>query len=430
MKTYKVYNGFTLVELIVVITILAILWTIAFLSMQWYSQNARDSVRISDLKNIEKWLELFSVKTWFYPDNENVTNVIASWTIIWYQWYFWSVAARWININKTPLDPLDNQGYIYSLNSTKTKYQLMTFLELSSQSSMINQVNAIDYSKRIPKTFWDNLWILLDINNNPISWPSLDILNTNSIYTMYFDNTEKITWTWVALKAWIAWWWLVWYWDFDEWSGNVVYDKTWNWNNWTFSWTFWSPTWVSGKVWWWLDFSSNSGLTSTWGSYVEFENLKNMFVSSEGTPHTIAWWLYVPNQLCTWPKNETCRQWILLLWTPSDWSDHWLIGWLDWPSQFWIWWGSQINFPYTVWGWMFVAVSFDGRNLLGYVNWQVINSTDNSSSKTKTFKLKDSKFSIWWKYQWFAFDGKIDELRIYNRGLSISEIQSLYDSSK
>lgn len=40
-KHNKNIKAFTLVELIVVITILSILWTIAFISLQWYSSNSR-----------------------------------------------------------------------------------------------------------------------------------------------------------------------------------------------------------------------------------------------------------------------------------------------------------------------------------------------------------------------------------------------------
>ncbi|MDD2870983.1 MAG: prepilin-type N-terminal cleavage/methylation domain-containing protein, partial [Candidatus Gracilibacteria bacterium] len=54
-------NGFTLVELIVVITILAILGTIAFISLQGYSTQARDSSRISDISSIKTSLELFQL---------------------------------------------------------------------------------------------------------------------------------------------------------------------------------------------------------------------------------------------------------------------------------------------------------------------------------------------------------------------------------
>jgi len=48
-------RAFTLVELIVTITILAILWTIGFISLQWYSQDARDATRLSDIWNIKKY---------------------------------------------------------------------------------------------------------------------------------------------------------------------------------------------------------------------------------------------------------------------------------------------------------------------------------------------------------------------------------------
>jgi len=41
----KKKKAFTLVELIVVITILTILGTIAFISLQGYSRDARDSTR-------------------------------------------------------------------------------------------------------------------------------------------------------------------------------------------------------------------------------------------------------------------------------------------------------------------------------------------------------------------------------------------------
>lgn len=50
-------KGFTLVELIVVITILAILGTIAFISLQGYSQDAKNSKVTSDLRTIASAIE-------------------------------------------------------------------------------------------------------------------------------------------------------------------------------------------------------------------------------------------------------------------------------------------------------------------------------------------------------------------------------------
>ncbi len=82
-------KAFTLVELIVVITILAILWTIAFISISWYSAQSRDSVRISDVSNMKTSLELFHLNAGKYPLPDNNQIVSYSWDILWYQWTFW-----------------------------------------------------------------------------------------------------------------------------------------------------------------------------------------------------------------------------------------------------------------------------------------------------------------------------------------------------
>lgn len=55
-------KAFTLVELIVVITILAILGTIAFISLQGYSGDAKNSKVTSDLRNIASAIETTSTK--------------------------------------------------------------------------------------------------------------------------------------------------------------------------------------------------------------------------------------------------------------------------------------------------------------------------------------------------------------------------------
>lgn len=57
-------KGFTLVELIVVITILAILGTIAFISLQGYSQDARDSKVTSDVRSLASAIETSQTQEW------------------------------------------------------------------------------------------------------------------------------------------------------------------------------------------------------------------------------------------------------------------------------------------------------------------------------------------------------------------------------
>ena len=119
----KLKNGFTLVELIVVITILSILWTIAFISIQWYSSISRDSVRLADLSNISKSLEIFYVQSWKYPIPSDYVSVEYQWAEVWKQWKIWeSVLTNLKTLDKTPVDPLSNSFYTYSITNKGTEY--------------------------------------------------------------------------------------------------------------------------------------------------------------------------------------------------------------------------------------------------------------------------------------------------------------------
>lgn len=70
--------AFTLVELVVVITILAILGTIGFLSLGGYSSNARDSDRVADIVNLSKSLDVSNIAVGSYPQPDNLFTLTYS----------------------------------------------------------------------------------------------------------------------------------------------------------------------------------------------------------------------------------------------------------------------------------------------------------------------------------------------------------------
>ncbi len=138
-------RGFTLVELIVVITILAILWTIWFISLQGYSVSARESARISDLATIQKSLDLFYTTENYYPDPTDFISVTYSWSLAWRQWIFWEETRNTVTrISQVPTDPLTKNPYAYSTINTRQEYQLWAISEglVLSFQSISNQANA------------------------------------------------------------------------------------------------------------------------------------------------------------------------------------------------------------------------------------------------------------------------------------------------
>ncbi|PZM80038.1 hypothetical protein DLH72_05440 [Candidatus Gracilibacteria bacterium] len=105
-----IYNiktkAFTLVELIITITILAILATIAFINLGNYPADSRDAVRKSDLRTIEKAMTIYYIENGRYPtpDKDPVDG----------KTYFGEKAFQELGkINKLPLDPTTGKPYRY-----------------------------------------------------------------------------------------------------------------------------------------------------------------------------------------------------------------------------------------------------------------------------------------------------------------------------
>ena len=196
-------NGFTLVELIVVITILSVLSTIWFLSFQWHWISSRDAVRLSDMRMIEKWLSVKISKAEEIPIPDNKIDITASGVLLTYQWYAWTGTLWNIWVNWAWKDPLDGSYYTYVTNTDRNKYQLLGFFENQWNISLLNTTYA-NYIDRFPKVSWDDLGILLDpINNNPIQLENnnIEVVHTNNEYKILMSNTDFSTWTGEILSS-------------------------------------------------------------------------------------------------------------------------------------------------------------------------------------------------------------------------------------
>lgn len=127
----KSRSGFTIVELLIVIVVIAILATVSIVAYNGIQQRARNSQRISDIKAIANAVELYYADNGSYPmtggwctqiSNPNRGNG--------YSAAFQSAIATYMP--KVPFDPLyaeTHQDYFYRRDPSGQSYHLFAELE-------------------------------------------------------------------------------------------------------------------------------------------------------------------------------------------------------------------------------------------------------------------------------------------------------------
>ncbi len=245
-------KGFTLVELIVVITILAILWTIAFISLQWYSSESRDSKRISDLWQIRTGLSIEQAREWTVPMPDEAISVWSGSTTYTHQWYAGTWVLNSLRVSEAK-DPSDDKYYTYTTNSNQTGFQLVSMLENweTAYNNILPQTYA-DYEDRIAYTIWDPLGTLLEWTTKipvhqleSITDDKIDLsTDTTTEYIPVFTRWDNTTSSWAELVTKLSsleyvWWKTYSKWETFKYDGlfwhvstntNVAYTKS-SWTN-------------------------------------------------------------------------------------------------------------------------------------------------------------------------------------------------------
>lgn len=179
MKNIK---WFTLVELVVVITILAILSAVWFVAYTWQLADSRNAVRISDMWNIKMALKNHKFKNGSYPMPGRVINITNSWVII-KQWYFDNETYTQ-EMTKKPIDPfVKKQNYMYSITNNNLFFQIAMSLEdknVLNDSLMKAYVDG-DYQSL-------NDWFIPSLVFATATWGSITTLSGTSIVDQWTLN--------------------------------------------------------------------------------------------------------------------------------------------------------------------------------------------------------------------------------------------------
>lgn len=132
-------KGFTLIELLVVIAIIGLLSTLAVVALGSARQKARDSKRLSDLKQVQTALELYFTDNNTYPTSTGITLGDVDHKCLGSNGFNAAGScAGTIYMGLVPAEPTPSaQGYTY--NGSSTSYSISAVLEGS-----INDLTAGD----------------------------------------------------------------------------------------------------------------------------------------------------------------------------------------------------------------------------------------------------------------------------------------------
>ncbi len=403
-------QSFTLIELLVVIGVLAVLALAVLISLnpQELIKQARDSKRISDLASINKAL------SWLLADCPNCffgTSSIVYVSIP-------DTSSNCSNLNLPPLPP----GYQYRCVTQENLRKIdgngwipVNFKQFSAGSSLsslpvdpINNAQTGEYYTYVTGGSWE-LTALFSSNkyldkstNDGDAFPGV-----YSLRTSYIPLTPG-----VRDKG------LVGYWKFDEGSGTTAYDSSGNNNNGTL---------VNNPLW-----QSNCRV----GNCLYFNGVNQYVVVTSSdllnltNVGTVLVWINIPSSWSgTLYPNVVSKGanagwdspgWSLFSFNPN--SDGRIgIGFRN---------GSNtliVSFINSIKDqWIHIAGVWNGSMVFLYQNSFLKNSRDQAISPPSTSYPvtigKDNSSQY--------FNGLIDEVRIYNRALSESEIKAIYEATK
>ena len=401
-------KSFTLIELLVVIGILAILTAavVVVLNPAEYLKQARDTTRMNDLGQINQALTVlesqgitsFGTANTVYvsiPDNASSTcGSLGLPTLPGYSYHC---------VTSANLQKIDSTGWI-PVDFTQSTALAFSNLPLDP----VNTTSTGNYYTYTPGGSWELDTILesskyrLNAILSKTNLPGVYAKGSNLTLSPIYNNSG-----------------LMGYWGFNEGSGTTAHDSSGNGDDGTLSSP--APAWTSGKV--------GSGALSFNGTsnYVEVPSSSVLSPSAQLT-------------LSAWMKWDGVRDgvedWTTIIAKGSFGSGEYSVifnrapGFTYNQTRFYINGGNTVtweNFGGFDTGWHLLTFTYDGTNTKIYYDAGLVASGSYSSVITASANSLEIGRESTGDYR---FGGLIDDVRVYNRALSVAEIQAIYNATK
>lgn len=139
----SVQRGFTLIEMLVVVSLIGVLTTLVAANLNSARERGRDTARKSDLRNLQTALRLYYSDYQAYPANGSGGEIsgcgsggtsVCSWGAV------WSDSSN-TYMSKMPKEPLPDQSYKYQASADKESYTLDSCLENKSDDKGVTTTN-------------------------------------------------------------------------------------------------------------------------------------------------------------------------------------------------------------------------------------------------------------------------------------------------
>ena len=127
-KDLRIKMGFTLVELLISISMIAILSVVLSISFSNAQKNGRDQRRIADLKAIQNAAEQYNMLSGGYPAGGNYRTAAGAWT----------TPSGQVVLQKFPSDPKPSQVYVTGSSTGVTGYCVCADVEKNSNANSQN----------------------------------------------------------------------------------------------------------------------------------------------------------------------------------------------------------------------------------------------------------------------------------------------------
>ena len=127
-------KGFTLIEILIVVAIIAILATIVLVGLGPAQQSGRDARRLSDLSAIQIGLEFYHSKCGYYPGAVQAASPCGVFSSAGFVAMKASITGSALGINAIPDDPTSGVHYEYATNAGGASYILGAKLENANNS--------------------------------------------------------------------------------------------------------------------------------------------------------------------------------------------------------------------------------------------------------------------------------------------------------